>query len=234
MMVCLPARVRAWVKEFDTNLVYKQSESRIGRNRYESLMMAEEISRVIARCLGGDQTAFAQLYEECASTIYRLCYGLLMNRQDAEDVMQEAFVYAFKNLRRYDSSRASFKTWLYTIALSRCRNLYRRKRLPWMDLSALLPHELPAPNSETPEAQFTARALKVEIEKALTALTPNLREAVILRYGHGLTYREMAEVIGCPQKTAESRVRLAHERLHGLLEPEKHHLLDALIGIEVG
>jgi RNA polymerase sigma-70 factor (ECF subfamily) len=196
--------------------------------------MTEAVSAIIQRCLTGDQGAFAQLYEECAPGIYRLCYGLLMNRQDAEDVMQEAFVYAFKNLRRYDPVRASFKTWLYTIALSRCRNQYRRKHLPWMDLSCLLPLDLPAPKTETPESRLAQRDAKAAVEKALAALTPNLREAVLLRYGHGLTYREMAEVIGCPQKTAESRVRLAHERLRSLLQPVGTHLLEELIGIEVG
>ena len=192
----------------------------------------EAMEGVIARCLKGDQAGYALLYEQCAPLIYRLCYGLLMNRQDSEDVMQEAFVYAFKNLHRYDPARASFKTWLYTIALSRCRNLYRRKHLPWVDLSCLLPLNLPAPKSETPEVKFAKQDVKLAVEKALAELTPNLREAVLLRYGHGLTYREMAEIIGCPQKTAESRVRLAHERLRSLLQPVGQSLLDELIGIE--
>jgi RNA polymerase sigma-70 factor (ECF subfamily) len=196
--------------------------------------MTEEIGAIIGRCLKGDQTAFAQLYEQCAPSIYRLCYGLLMNRQDAEDVMQEAFVYAFKNLRRYDANRASFKTWLYTIALSRCRNLYRRKRQPWMDLSCLLPLDLPAPRSETPENRLAQRQVRSEVEKALAALTPNLREAVVLRYAHGLTYREIAEIVDCPQKTAESRVRLAHERLRVVLQPVGENLLEELLGIEIG
>ncbi len=193
----------------------------------------EVINALISRCISGDQSAFAELYELCAPVIYRLCYGLLVNRQDAEDVMQEAFVYAFKNLRRYDPARASFKTWLYTIALSRCRNLYRRKRLPWMDFASLLSSDVPAPRSEAPEAKLVQQDMKAIVEKALSELTPRLREAVVLRYGHGLTYREMAEVIGCPQKTAESRVRLAHERLRGTLQPASEGLLEVFIGIEV-
>lgn len=192
----------------------------------------DAINSLIARCLQSDQAAYAQLYEWCAPLIYRLCYGVLMNRQDAEDVQQEAFVYAFKNLRRYDPARASFKTWLYTIALSRCRNLYRRKRLPWMDFASLLSPDLPAPRSEAPEMKLAEQDMNRTVEKALTELTPRLREAVVLRYGHGLTYREMAEVMGCPQKTAESRVRLAHERLRGMLQPMGESLLEALMGIE--
>lgn len=197
-------------------------------------LSADTTEALIARCLAGDQTAFATLYDQCAPSIYRLCYGLLMNRQDAEDVMQEAFVYAFKNLRRYEPARASFKTWLYTIALSRCRNLYRRKHLPWADLAALLPLDLPAPKSETPEARLAQQDIRQAVATALASLTPSLREAILLRYGHGLTFREMAEVIDCPQKTAESRVRLAHERLRTLLQPVGQGLLDELIGIELG
>ncbi len=185
---------------------------------------------LIQQCLKGDQSAFSALYDQCSPLIYRLCYGVLMNRQDAEDVMQEAFVYAFKNLRRYDASKASFKTWLYTIALSRCRNMYRRGR-PF-NLFGLLSSDLPAPRWEAPEVRLADRTAKDTIESALTTLTPRLREAIILRYGHGLTFREMAEVLGCPQKTAESRVRLAHEQLKRQLQPVSEHLVDELVGVE--
>jgi len=189
----------------------------------------EDANGLIARCLDGDQTGYTALYDTFAAGIYRLCYSLLLNRQDAEDVAQEAFVYAFKNLRRFDPQRASFKTWLYTIAISRCRNLYRRNRFPWIDLGQLLQHGLPAPKSETPEARLAQRHAQESVEKALSALSPRLREAVVLRYGHGLTYREMAEVIGCPQKTAESRVRLAHQALRGMLQPVGPGILEELL-----
>jgi len=193
--------------------------------------IAETTEAIIGQCLQGDQTGFATLYERFAPGVYRLCYSLVLNRQDAEDVMQETFVYAFKNLHRFDANRASFKTWLYTIAVSRCRNTYRRKRFPLLDLSQLLHFEVSAPKSETPEAAIARRDAKDAVEDALTTLTPRLREAVVLRYGHGLTYREMAEVMGCPQKTAESRVRLAHETLRGMLQSVGQSLLDELMSI---
>lgn len=195
------------------------------------VQQSDEINAAIKRCLAGDQTAYEELYLLCSTNIYRLCYGLLMNRQDAEDVMQEAFVYGFKNLYRYDPTRASFKTWLYTIALSRCRNLYRRGH--WWSIAGLLSLDLPAPHSDAPEARMADRDAKAAIEHALSTLSPRLREAVVLRYGHNLTFREMAEVIGCPQKTAESRVRLAHEHLRNALQPSSSHLLDALLGVEL-
>ncbi|MCA9908655.1 MAG: sigma-70 family RNA polymerase sigma factor, partial [Anaerolineae bacterium] len=174
----------------------------------------QETSEVqIAACLRGEQAAYSALYELYAAGVYRLCYNLLLNRDDAEDIAQDTFVYAFKNLRRYDASKAAFKTWLYTIAICRCRNLYRRNRVPLLDISTLLHNPLTAPKSESPEAAFAHSDARAALQRALSRLQPRLREALVLRYGHGLTYREIAEVMDCPPKTAESRVRLATEAL---------------------
>lgn len=186
---------------------------------------------MIDRALAGDQRGYAALYDHFAAGIYRLCYSLVLNKQDAEDVMQESFVYAFKNLHRFDPNKASFKTWLYTIAVSRCRNTYRRKRFHLVDLSQVLQLQLPSPKSETPEAAMARRESVDAVQEALTKLTPILREAIVLRYGSGLTYREMAEVTGIPQKTAESRVRLAHQKLKDVLSPVGHGLLEELLRI---
>lgn len=197
-----------------------------GEHMAENELSAEQL---IAQCLCGDQCAYEALYGRYAPGIYRLCYSLLLNRQDAEDVLQEVFVYAFRNLRRYDSRRAAFKTWLYTIAISRCRNQYRR-RTPLLDLSYLLQLELTGPRAEMPEMAAMRHDARTAVEQALAALSPRLREAVVLRYSQGLTYREIAEVMGCPPKTAESRVRLAHEALKGSLQACGPALLEDLLG----
>ncbi len=188
----------------------------------------QSIDQTIEQCLRGDQTSYEALYQEYAGGIYRLCYSILLNQQDAEDVAQEAFVYAFKNLERYDRQRAAFKTWLYTIAISRCRNLFRRKRPALMDITQILQLRVPGPKSESPESVLAEHDVHGSIETALASLSPRLREAVVLRYAHGLMYREMAEIMNCPQKTAESRVRLAHEALRGLLQSEGPALLEEL------
>ncbi len=189
----------------------------------------ETTEQIITRCLAAEQAAFEELYARYAAGIYRLCYGLLLNREDAEDVSQETFVYAFRNLRHFDARRAAFKTWLYTIAVSRCRNVYRRKRPLVIDLSQLFQLDIAAPDDEAPEAAVIRRAAQEAIDTALASLSPVLREAIILRYGHGLTYREIADVMDCPQKTAESRVRLAHEKLRGELNPVGRGLLEELL-----
>src|SRR5579872_3985095 len=95
----------------------------------------ERLTGLLARCLTGDQAAYAEFYDAVAPGVYRLAYSILLHQEDAEDVMQEALVYAFRNLQRYDGERGAVRTWLYTITVSRCRNARRRKWLPTTALS---------------------------------------------------------------------------------------------------
>jgi RNA polymerase sigma-70 factor (ECF subfamily) len=191
----------------------------------------ETALRLIEQALNGDQLAYAKLYDLYAGGLYRLCYSLLLNREDAEDVTQEAFVYAFKNLKRYNAQKAAFKTWLYTIAVSRSRNVHRRKRPLMMDIVDMMRLKTPSPASEMPEAQLAQQRAKEAIAAALADLSPRLREAIVLRYGQGLTYREIADIMECPQKTAESRVRLAHEQLRGLMQGDGQSILEELLSV---
>ena len=181
------------------------------------------IQALIQRCLGGEQAAYAALYETVAPGLYRLAYSILLHQQDAEDVVQESMVYAYRHLPNYDPARGAFRTWLYTITVSRCRNARRRKWLPSVALSNLLNLGLEpaAPDDHTPEAAVARMGVREALEKALAKLSPRLREAIALRYGQGLTYREMADILDCPQKTAESRVRLAHEALREAMHADE-------------
>ncbi|QPC81574.1 RNA polymerase sigma factor [Phototrophicus methaneseepsis] len=192
---------------------------------------AAQDDTLIARCIRGDQQSYADLYQRYADSVYRLCNTLLYTQEDAEDVVQESFVYAFRNIGRYDSQKASFKTWLFTIAISRCRNMYRRKQFLTVDLSAALQLRLAAPNGERPEAALARRDAREAVEVAVKGLPSQLREALVLRYAHGLTYREIAEIMDCPQKTAESRVRLAHKKLRKTMQGHGPALLEEILQI---
>ncbi len=192
----------------------------------------EALMALIDRCKAGDQAAYAELYEHYAAGLYRLAYSILLDVGDAEDVLQDAFIYAFRSLRNYDPARGEFHTWMYTITVSRCRNMRRRKILPTIDLGQLLllGLEPSGPRQEVPEAALARQDIQTALSAALRTLSPRLREAVALRYGQGLTFREMAEVLGCPQKTAESRIRLAHEALGSALGEHGRLLLEELWG----
>jgi RNA polymerase sigma-70 factor (ECF subfamily) len=155
----------------------------------------------------------------------------LLHEQDAEDVVQEVFVYVFRSLHQYDPKRGSFSTWLYTITVSRSRNARRRKVLPTIDLGSLLQIGLEpvASDEESPEAAVMRNDANRVLFAALTKLSPRLREAVVLRYGKQLTYREMSAILNCPEKTAESRVRLAHAALRDAMKAADYHWLEQLL-----
>jgi len=173
---------------------------------------AEELSQIIERGCQGDESACAMLYAHFSPPLMRLCMGLLGDLQDAEEVTQDAFVYALRNLSRFDASRSAFSSWLYTIALSRCRNKRRRKLLVQLPLE-LLSAEAPKQPDRLVETVLARRGVRAQVWQALQALRQPLREAVALRYLGEMRYKEIGEVLNCNPKTAESRVRLVLDEL---------------------
>ena len=176
------------------------------------------IQALIERCLTGDETAYAILYDQFASTIYRLTYSMLQHKEDAEEVLQDSFEYAFRKLDQYDPHKSAFKTWLYRIAISRCRNKRRRKWLPSISLSQIVNQEINDDRTPTPDEALTLSDKQQQVWQALAELTPKLRETAVLRYYEGLSYNEIGDILAIPAKTAESRMRLAHKALHDLLQ----------------
>jgi RNA polymerase sigma-70 factor (ECF subfamily) len=184
----------------------------------------EVILELVKQARAGNETACSELYQTMAGQVYRLAYGILLNSQDAEEVVQDSFVYALQNLHRYDSSKSAFRTWLYMITLSRCRNKRRRKWLPTISLTELA--DWVSGNDSQPESSAETTYRSDLVIKAMAHLSPKLREAVALRYFDGLSFREMSEIIGCPQKTAESRIRLAHEELYRIISSWDRSMVD--------
>lgn len=177
----------------------------------------DEFQPLIDRCLSGEETAYGLLYSRLSGMIYRLCYGLLQHREDAEEVLQDSFEYAFRNLHRFDGHKAAFKTWLYQIALSRCRNKRRRKWLPSFSLNQLTTQDVTDTETPLPDETLAMNTEQKAVWRALKQLSPKLRETALLRYYEGLTYVEIGDILGIPGKTAESRMRLAHQELKKVL-----------------
>lgn len=168
---------------------------------------------LIGRCLAGEQSAYVELYDQFSGMIYRLAYSLLGDQQDAEEVLQDSFEYAFRRLDRFDARKSAFKTWLYRIAVSRCRNKRRRKWLPSFSLNLFDDQEPRDPAAPQPDERVILSERQRAVWAAVGQLSPKLREVAILRYYAALQYAEIGEVLGIPPKTAESRMRLAHKAL---------------------
>jgi RNA polymerase sigma-70 factor, ECF subfamily len=186
----------------------------------------EQTLSLIERCLNGDETAYVSLYTAYSAMIYRLNYSLLQHQEDAEEVLQDSFEYAFRKLSSFNPNKASFKTWLYRIAISRCRNKRRRKWLPTFSLTQLIHQEedITDTNAPAPDEVAALNAQQKRVWAALNELTPKLKETAVLRYYEGLTYLEISSILDIPTKTAESRMRLAHKALKELLIDEETNL----------
>lgn len=184
---------------------------------------------LIERALAGDEPAARKLHDANYPAVLRLAYMLLQNLQDAEDATQEAFIYAFKNLARYDPGRASFATWLKVIATSRCRDLQRKRRFKWLSLQEWLEVGR-EPEDETdahrPDVALELVGMQQMVWEALNQVPRKSRQALILRYYGGLSYPEMAQALGCTVSTAKSRVAYGQETLARLLGSEARAALD--------
>lgn len=182
--------------------------------------VASDQDLLIARCLEGEESAYLAVYNQYAGMIFRLCFSLLQNKEDAEEVLQDSFEYAFRRLENYDSKKASFKTWLYQISVSRCRNKRRRKWLVTLPLATLFVDHAVDEITPTPAESMDLSEQQNMIWEAIGELSPKLREVSILRYYENMTYPEIGRVLSIPPKTAESRMRLAHKSLRLKLQAD--------------
>jgi RNA polymerase sigma-70 factor (ECF subfamily) len=182
-------------------------------------------NETIARAIEGDETAQRALYEAHYAGAFRLAYLLLQDACDAEEVAQDAFVYLFRDLRRYDPERGSFWAWLRVALVSRCRNKHRRRRLSLVSLEVLDAAGQvladPAPASDPADA-LELRGTRRAVWEALQRVSSGAREALVLRFYEGLPYAEIAAALGCSAEAARARVAHGKMQLRRLLSaPEE-------------
>lgn len=184
--------------------------------------MADDVVELVRRCRMGEQAAIRQLVERFSGSVFGLCYRLLGQRQDAEDMAQETMVRAVRSLDRWDSERP-FEPWLLAIAGNRCRTLLaKRMRRP---ASVPLVDQLPGPGSAEPHA---ARQLAEEVGLALNNLREEYRQAFLLFHEQELSYAEISQILDCPLGTVKTWVHRARRELidqlsrRGALEETRH------------
>ena len=177
-------------------------------------------AEILARAMRGDSAAQRTLYESYHEASFRLAYLLLREALDAEEVVQDAFVYAFGNLDRYDPERGAFWTWLRVILVSRCRNKRRRKRFTRVSLEVLdAVGQAPADPKPTGDPAQALERLDTRrrVWEALQEVSPGARDALVLRYYEGLAYAEIGDLLGCSSAAARSRVVHGKAQLRDLL-----------------
>ena len=166
---------------------------------------------LVARAADGDLRAFEVLVRRYQLRIFRLCVGMLGNRNDAEDAVQETFFTAWRAIGRF-RGEAKFSTWLYRIAANRCLKHLARQPTP-------IGHPTErAGNLGNPEAEFEARERLHVIAKAVDRLTPAQRAPLLLREVEGLTYAEVAQILGVTVPAVKSRLNRARVELARALD----------------
>jgi RNA polymerase sigma-70 factor (ECF subfamily) len=162
---------------------------------------------VLARISGGELAALEELYDRYKTMAYSIAYRITSDATLAEDVVQDAFLGAWRNAARYVEGRGSVKTWLLSIVHHRAIDAIRRRRptteLPEID--AGLPDALTLPDVW---GEVSANLDAASVREALVALSDVQREALELAYFGGLTQQEIAERTGTPLGTVKSRMRL--------------------------
>jgi RNA polymerase sigma-70 factor (ECF subfamily) len=139
-------------------------------------------------------------------------------------VVQDGFVYIFRNLHRYDPARGSFWTWLRVALVSRCRNKRRRKQLSTVSLETLAATGQVPPDPELandPAGALELRGAQRAMWEALQQISAGARDALVLRYYEGLPYSEIAELLGCSPDAARARVAHGKAQLKRLLTESK-------------
>lgn len=163
--------------------------------------MPESDASLVRSHLDGDAEAFAGLIFRHATSVYNVCFRLVRNREDAEDLTQEAFLRAHDRLASLRDA-AAFRLWLLRIAHHLCLDwLKSRRRGQALDE---LPDEL-AGGSELAAAAERAQEAEA-VRRAVLDLPPPYREAITLRYNEGLSYAEIAEVMGIPIGTVRTHL----------------------------
>ena len=175
---------------------------------------------LVRRVLEGDREAYELLVLKYQERIFRLIQRLLGRREEVEDLAQEVFLRAYRSLGSF-KGESSFYTWLYKIALNTCRNYYRsigrRPEGSVVDGESII--ESMEASNPSPEREAMRLELWEAVKGSLDELPPEQREAVVLCDLEGLSYEEMATVIGIPVGTVRSRVFRGRRALQRRLSP---------------
>jgi RNA polymerase sigma-70 factor (ECF subfamily) len=183
---------------------------------------------LVRRCIAGDAAAWEEIVQRYHRRIYNICYRFTGSGTDADDLAQEVFVKMYRTLNTYEPERGAFMTWLTTMTRNLLVDHFRKTRQERvtdsldtspseqedaMPLSERIPDRGPAPDSK-----LQSREAGELVHHALQKLSPELREAVILRDLQDMDYRDIATVLRVPEGTVKSRINRGRAELGRLLQ----------------
>ena len=181
----------------------------------------EQDAQLVQQCLQGDASAWEELVRRHSRRIFNICYRFTGNGGEAEDLSQEVFLRVYRTLASYRSAHGGFATWVTSVTRNLLIDHYRRTKRDRMTDS--LDDAMPVvENKESagrrPDQQLLLNELSAQVQTALTKLSPELREAVILRDLQQLEYIEIQRVLSVPEGTVKSRINRGRIELARILQ----------------
>ncbi len=190
--------------------------------------------QVVRRCMDGDSGAWAELVRTHHRRVYGLCYRFTNNSADAEDLTQDVFLKIYSNLASFDTTRGSLQVWITTMTRNLLVDNFRRTRnqrstdsldAGWDEADELRPIDRLTASGPSPHEKAAQKELAKMVQGALSKVSVELREAVILRDLQDMDYKEIAQVLGIPEGTVKSRISRGRAELARLLERNKREVM---------
>ena len=186
------------------------------------------VAMLVRRCIAGDAAAWEEIVQGYNRRIYNICYRFAGSSDDAQDLTQEVFIKMYRTLSSYDLERGAFMTWVTAVTRNLLVDHFRKHKQDRVTDSldtAPAEQEDAQPLSEriedegpSQDAQVQSRETREAVHQALQRLSPELREAVILRDLQDMDYREIATVLKIPEGTVKSRINRGRAELARLLQ----------------
>jgi RNA polymerase sigma-70 factor, ECF subfamily len=176
------------------------------------------VKKRIKQVKKGDQNAFAEIVDLYKDKIYQLCYRMLGNVHEAEDIAQEAFIRAYVNIHTYDTNK-KFSTWLYRIATNLSIDRIRKKKPDYFldaevsGTDGLTMYSQIASDTALPEDELETREIQQEIQKEILKLPEKYRTVIVLKYIDELSLLEISEILNIPIGTVKTRIHRGREAL---------------------
>ena len=176
------------------------------------MVMAEQLidERVIEACQQGDRDAFRLLFETYKDKVFSIAVYSSGDRALADDITQQIFLKLFTAIRQFRGD-SEFTTWLYRLVVNACLDERRRRRrlLPWGEMVAMKK----AGERKPQEKHYARLEISEAVQAAIGELKPKFRLPILLKYIEGLSYDEIANVMGCSKGTVASRLNRGHSQL---------------------
>jgi RNA polymerase sigma-70 factor, ECF subfamily len=196
--------------------------------REHRLEDAQIVAALVRRCIAGDAAAWEDIVQRFNRRIYNICYRFVGSADSAEDLTQEVFIKVYRTLDSFDSEKASLNTWITTVTRNLLVDHFRKTKYdratdsldtaPGEDEERQSIGDKLADSGPSPDSQIEGRETKELVHKALQKLSPELREAVILRDLQDMDYRDIAQVLKVPEGTVKSRINRGRTELARLLQ----------------